>query len=123
MFHKELTTVDITGLEGDGSTRCFEYTDPFGNRAHGFLVRHEGVLRAYRNLCPHWAVALDHDGRFFDEEGEELMCHMHGATFDPATGACTFGPPEGASLERFELEEVAGAPHLRRVLRTGGIAL
>lgn len=122
MWHTELATIDIEGVE-EGDSRCFVYTDPFGNAAHGFVIRVDGELHAYRNLCPHWAVALDHQEQFFDESGGELMCHMHGATFDPKTGACTFGPPEGSSLEKFGLEEVPGEPGKRRVLRRAGIVV
>ncbi len=122
MWQSELTTIDISELE-EGGSRCFAYTDPFGQPAHGFVIRVDGELHAYRNLCPHWAVALDHQEEFFDEEGEELMCHMHGATFDPKTGECTFGPAEGSGLEKFTLEEVPGEPGKRKVLRRAGIAV
>ena len=123
MIHKQLTTIDVSTLNTNGDTMCFHYTDPFGQPAHGFVIRFEDQLYAYRNLCPHWGVALDHDEQFLDDTGQELMCQMHGATFDPTTGACTFGPPEGSRLEAFVLQEVPDEPHLRMVLRAGGITL
>ena len=113
---RQVAVVSVAGL-GDRQARRFGYVDAFGREAEGVIVRLEGALYAYRNLCPHWSVALDHEGRFFAPEGEELMCHTHGATFDARTGACTFGPPEGARLEAFTLEEIPGDPTSRRVLR------
>lgn len=123
MWHRELATLDVSELERDGDAVAFDYTDPFGNAARGFAVFVKGQVRAYRNLCPHWAVPIDHDGQFFDPSGQELMCHMHGATFDPETGRCTFGPPEGSGLERFELEPVPGQPGVVKVLRRPGLQL
>lgn len=123
MWNRELAEIDLSELKKDKQVLVFEYNDPFGQPAHGFALMWEGELRAYRNLCPHWSVALDHNGKFFDDEGEELMCHMHGATFDPGTGRCTWGPPHGAKLETFDLEENPDKPGFYKVMRRAGISL
>lgn len=123
MWHRELTEVDVTGLEAERATRHFRYADPFGKEAAGFVIRWRGELRAYRNLCPHWAVPIDGGaGEVWDGDGEELMCVMHGALFDPETGRCTFGPADGEGLERFELE-VSGDGRRARVMRRSGLSL
>jgi len=35
-------------------------------------------------------------GRFFSEDGREIVCHTHDARFEPLTGDCLSGPcPHG----------------------------
>ena len=103
--------------------RVFEYADPFGQPARGFVVMWKGELRAYRNLCPHWGVPMDHAGELFDETGTEIMCHVHGASFDPETGRCTHGPPEGSKLETFDVQEIKDIPGTYKITRRAGISL
>ena len=64
------------------------------------LVRgSDGVVRGFRNRCPHVSVELDWgDGRCMPEPGV-LVCSMHGAQFEADTGACFAGPCAGQSLE------------------------
>lgn len=123
MWHRELTEVDIRALREDGDVVTFDYTDPFGQPATGFVVMWKGQPRAYRNLCPHWSVPIDHEGNFFEANGRELMCHVHGACFDPGTGECTWGPPMGSSLEGFGLEPVEDRPGWVKILRRPGLSL
>ena len=63
----------------------------------GVLVCYQGELRAWRNRCPHAGSPLDwNPGRFFTEEGDLLVCHTHGALFNPPSGDCLSGPcPRG----------------------------
>ena len=59
----------------------------------GFLVCYQGKLRAWRNHCPHAGSPLDwNPGRFFTEKGDLLICHTHGALFNPLSGDCLSGP-------------------------------
>jgi len=59
----------------------------------GFLTCFQGQLRAWRNNCPHAGSPLDwNPGQFFTEEGNMLICHTHGALFDPLSGDCLSGP-------------------------------
>jgi nitrite reductase/ring-hydroxylating ferredoxin subunit len=67
-----------------------------GRAATGFVVRHRGTLFAYLNRCAHVSMELDwQPGRFFDADGEWLVCATHGALYEPATGRCAGGPCAG----------------------------
>jgi nitrite reductase/ring-hydroxylating ferredoxin subunit len=103
-----LAEVDTAGLIKDKDTLFFDYIDAFGQPCQGFIFRWKDKLYAYRNLCPHWSVVMDHDGSCFEPVGPRLMCYVHGARFDPTTGDCIAGPARGASLERFTIEPLDG---------------
>ena len=63
---------------------------------HGFAIRFEGRVRAYLNRCAHVPVALDWvPGQVFDPSGLTLLCSVHGAEYDPASGRCLSGPCSG----------------------------
>ncbi len=47
--------------------------------------KHDGVLFAMRDLCPHRGIPLS-CGRF---DGDTLACKYHGWKFEPVTGQCT----------------------------------
>jgi nitrite reductase/ring-hydroxylating ferredoxin subunit len=72
----------------------------------GFAYRaSDGTIRAWVNLCPHRAQALDlGDGRLLNSLGE-IECHAHGARFDASTGTCTAGPCPGAALQPVAIRE------------------
>jgi len=85
----------------EGKATCFELQshiklsngDMIEIQQHGFLICYHGELRAWRNHCPHAGSPLDwQPGQFFSENGEQLLCHTHGALFDPLSGACLSGP-------------------------------
>jgi nitrite reductase/ring-hydroxylating ferredoxin subunit len=82
----------------DPGARGFEVgggTWPF----RGFVVRRQGELHAFANICPHLSHPLDLlPEEFFDQQGQVLRCMSHGALFDPQTGFCIFGPCAGKSL-------------------------
>ena len=56
--------------------------------------------RAWRDACPHVAGAplAWRKNAYLSADGRHLVCHAHGARFDPATGACLIGPALGQSL-------------------------
>jgi nitrite reductase/ring-hydroxylating ferredoxin subunit len=67
----------------------------------GVVVRRRGAVQAYVNWCPHAGHPLNlrpHD--FTTLDGSLLLCHSHGALFDPETGFCVAGPCSGQSLRR-----------------------
>ena len=66
-------------------------------REGGFAICVGGSFYAYRNHCPHTGSPLDWmPNQFFSEDRQMLMCHTHGALFDPSTGRCLSGPcPRG----------------------------
>ena len=72
--------------------------------AEALLVNYQGRLFAYLNRCPHIGISLDWvENRFFTVDGRYLMCANHGAVFEPATGACVWGPCVGAALQNLEV--------------------
>jgi nitrite reductase/ring-hydroxylating ferredoxin subunit len=69
------------------------------------LLNYQGDLYAYVNRCPHIGISLDWvDNQFFTIDGRYLICANHGATFEPATGNCIWGPCVGAALQSVRLE-------------------
>jgi len=70
----------------------------------GFLICFQSKLRAWRNHCPHAGSPLDWiPGQFFNNDGEQLICHTHGARFEPLSGACVSGPcPRGLFALQFQ---------------------
>jgi nitrite reductase/ring-hydroxylating ferredoxin subunit len=86
-----------------GETLAFAFARHGVERA-GFVLRFEGALKAFANVCPHWNVDLDLGmGRFYSERLNAIVCRNHGALFEPATGLCRAGPCVGAGLEQFEV--------------------
>ena len=63
----------------------------------GFAICIQGIIYAYRNHCPHVGSPLDWlPNQFFNDDTTELICHTHGARFNPVTGDCIAGPcPRG----------------------------
>jgi nitrite reductase/ring-hydroxylating ferredoxin subunit len=87
-----------------GATKKFIIT-PGGHEVEAFLVNFDGAFYAYVNRCRHIALTLDWvDNRFFTEDGRHIICANHGATYEPKTGECIWGPCLGASLQPVALE-------------------
>ena len=85
-----------------------------GERLPAFAVRHCGRVLAYLNRCAHVGVELDWmPGEFFDESGLYLVCATHGATYEPATGRCIYGPCRGESLTAIDILELNGRVYMR----------
>jgi nitrite reductase/ring-hydroxylating ferredoxin subunit len=64
-----------------------------GEEVPAFIVRYRSNVHAYINRCAHRGINLDWDpGRFFDYAGRYLICAVHGAVYEPATGTCVGGP-------------------------------
>jgi nitrite reductase/ring-hydroxylating ferredoxin subunit len=76
-----------------------------GRAVEALLVNYQGDFFAYVNRCPHIGISLDWvDNQFFTVDSRYLMCANHGATFEPATGECIWGPCVGAALQSVPLE-------------------
>jgi nitrite reductase/ring-hydroxylating ferredoxin subunit len=72
----------------------------------GFVVRYNGIARAYLNRCAHVPIELDWvEGEFFESSGLYLMCSTHGAIYDPESGHCSGGPCRGARLHKITVRE------------------
>ena len=86
-----------------------------GETVPAFAVRHGGRVYAYLNRCAHIAMELDwNPGKFFDTEGEYLICSTHGALYAPDSGACRGGPCRGAGLTRLPMVEADGKVYLSK---------
>jgi nitrite reductase/ring-hydroxylating ferredoxin subunit len=85
-----------------------------GEEKPAFVVRFEGVCRAYLNQCAHVPVELDfREGEFFDESGLYFVCSTHGALYAPESGACMGGPCNGRGLIPLEVVEIDGEVFVR----------
>lgn len=76
------------------------------------LILHRGgdLVRAWLNVCPHAGRRLDWaPGKFLRNRDGQLVCAVHGATFELAQGECIAGPCRGASLRAVAVEVRDGA--------------
>jgi nitrite reductase/ring-hydroxylating ferredoxin subunit len=108
------TRLICTGAElaecGDGVRFELEWE---GEIAPAFAIRHGGRVYAYLNRCAHIAMELDwKQGKFFDADGEYLICSTHGALYAPGSGACRGGPCRGAKLVGLSVFEADGNVYL-----------
>ena len=72
----------------------------------GFVVRYNGIARAYLNRCAHVPIELDWvEGEFFESSGLYLMCSTHGAIYNPESGHCSGGPCRGGRLRPITVRE------------------
>ena len=84
-----------------------------GAKLAAFAIRHRGRVYAYLNRCAHIEMELDwKPGKFFDAEGEYLICSTHGALYAPESGACRGGPCRGAGLSSLNVIEADGSVYL-----------
>src|SRR5579875_1897491 len=84
----------------EGEARGF---GPFaGSRAKAFVVRREGRLYAYWDVCPHYGdtpLPWRADA-YLNAAGDRIVCASHGAEFAIETGRCVLGAALGKSLQR-----------------------
>jgi nitrite reductase/ring-hydroxylating ferredoxin subunit len=100
-------------LDEGGDGRRFELLRG-ERREAAFVVRVDGLPRAYLNRCAHVAVELDWiPGRFLDDSGLYVVCTVHGATYDATDGACTGGPCDGRGLQVLDCREADGTVWVR----------
>jgi nitrite reductase/ring-hydroxylating ferredoxin subunit len=75
-----------------------------GDEREAILVVHDGGVDAWENYCQHFThIKLD-KGEGAPMRNGEIVCANHGAMFEADTGYCTFGPCEGAYLNRIEID-------------------
>ncbi len=92
----------------DPGAREFELPDRDGKLA-GFLVRRNGKIFAYQNICPHTGRFLNWGpDRFLTKDNGLIMCAGHGALFEIETGLCVVGACLGASLRPLDVEVMDG---------------
>ena len=101
----------------DGGFLEVEAVLPGGDAESLILHRDGDAVRAWLNVCPHAGRRLDWaPGRFLKSKSGELVCAVHGATFELREGVCVAGPCRGDSLRAVAVETAGG--HVR--LRTSG---
>ncbi len=77
--------------------------------ARAFVLRFDGVLRAYLNRCVHVPTEMDwQPGEFLDMDKRWILCSIHGAMYEPADGRCIGGPCGRGRLTAIRVEEEAG---------------
>jgi nitrite reductase/ring-hydroxylating ferredoxin subunit len=80
-----------------------------GGPARAFALRIDGRVVAYLNRCAHVAAEMDwQPGRFLDAEGRFIVCALHGAVYEPASGRCAGGPCGRGRLLAIEVGESGG---------------
>ncbi|MEO7072375.1 MAG: Rieske (2Fe-2S) protein [Rhodanobacter sp.] len=62
------------------------------------VLRRDGAVHAYVNVCPHAGRRLDYAPGKFLLKHDTLICAVHGATFQQTSGTCIAGPCCGDSL-------------------------
>lgn len=79
-----------------------------GEPASLVVVRRDGQVAAFHNVCPHAGRPLNWaPGRFLVEDGL-LICASHGASFAMPGGECVGGPCRGSRLEAVAIVEREG---------------
>lgn len=78
----------------------------WGQRASAFALRFGGGVVAYVNRCVHVPVEMDwQPGEFLDADRQWILCSIHGAAYEPATGRCAGGPCGRGRLRAVRVEE------------------
>ena len=61
-----------------------------GRPVRAFALRFDGQLRGYLNRCVHVAAEMDwQPGEFLDADRRWILCAIHGAAYEPASGRLT----------------------------------
>lgn len=79
------------------------------------LVKLDGVVQAFINMCPHQHTPLvdKYGGQI---AGWELTCPMHGWTYDLRTGKCV---NQSGKLRMLEIKVEDGSVHVRKMATQG----
>lgn len=81
----------------------------WGRPARGFVLRFGQRVVGYVNQCAHVAAEMDwQEGEFLDAERRYIVCSIHGALYEPASGHCVAGPCTGARLRALDVRESGG---------------
>jgi nitrite reductase/ring-hydroxylating ferredoxin subunit len=95
-------------LPDGGSAFVFD-VEEFKRPARAFVLRFEGQVVGYLNRCAHVPVELDwRPGEFLDRDKRQIICAVHGATYNPLTGKCTSGPAGRGRLRPLQIAEADG---------------
>jgi len=99
----EVTVCHFDDLDDPGSREFFIGDGDWPFR--GFVIRQDDQVHAYQNFCMHVGHPLNwKPHEFLTEDGSQIICSSHGATYAIATGRCTGGPCKDRSLRRVAVE-------------------
>lgn len=77
-----------------------------------FIVKMDGQLHAYKNICPHIQINLEYNpDQFLNDEKNFIQCSNHNALFEIDTGTCIAGPCSGQSLQKFDIQIINDEVH------------
>jgi nitrite reductase/ring-hydroxylating ferredoxin subunit len=94
---QKITVCDADEL-GELEARGWEL-DPYDEMTRFLVVRKNGRVYGYRNICPHAGAALNWSSdKFLSYDRRRLQCSLHGAQFEIETGRCVGGPCSGRGL-------------------------
>lgn len=103
-----LPVCDSLDLPDRGRAFVFDLME-FGRPVRGFVLRFDGQVVGYLNRCAHVPAEMDwQPGEFLDGDRREIVCAIHGATYDPRTGRCTGGPAGRGRLKPLRVAESGG---------------
>jgi nitrite reductase/ring-hydroxylating ferredoxin subunit len=94
---RKITVCELDEL-GELEARGCEL-DPRDELTRFLVVRKNGRIYGYRNICPHAGSPLNWSGdKFLSYDRRRLQCSLHGAQFEIETGRCLGGPCSGRGL-------------------------
>jgi nitrite reductase/ring-hydroxylating ferredoxin subunit len=74
--------------------------------ARAFALRVDGAVVAYINRCAHVPTEMDWQaGEFWDMDKRDILCSIHGASYNPRDGRCVGGPCGKGRLLAVRVEE------------------
>ena len=72
-----------------------------------FIVKINGEVVGYQNICPHTGIGLDWmPHRFLNLDQTLIICATHGALFQIDNGLCISGPCRGKKLSPLCIETI-----------------
>ena len=78
--------------------------------ARAFALRFDGRVVCYLNRCVHVPTELDwQPGEFLDAGREFIICSIHGAAYEAASGRCIGGPCGRGGLVTIDVVERDGS--------------
>ncbi len=101
-----LTPARLFGIEQIEDGGFAEVQAQVDGDAESLIVHRDGaVARAWLNVCPHAGRRLDWaPGKFLRNKEGQLVCAVHGATFETEGGVCVAGPCRGSALRAVRVE-------------------
>lgn len=101
----------MSRLDALGPDALHEIAATVGDDAESLILHRDAAsgVRAWLNVCPHAGRRLDWSpGQFLRSKDGLLVCAVHGASFDLASGVCVAGPCRGESLREVAVHCVDG---------------